>query len=450
MPSLGGTTGFGSSDPESQPPLTPTNAIALDDNWTPLVYAGQDISTTLGSTALLNGEIISNTNQGLTIEWRLLSGPGTATISNGNTANATATFSVAGVYEFELVVANEFAPPESDRIRVTVAEIINIDQAWLDERGDGPYYLDQAGKTYVLQTDVTTDGTAFAIIADDIVFDLNGHTIRYNNAAPINIPNGSFENGSGTSAQGWNFAGAPNAERFAGEFLQNQIYDGQHSLHFKPGFSGTKTVTSTATITLEANTTYSLSAMLHHVGWVKDTGVASFVRLVGQNVAKQHEVLWDTKNIRGIQFREVELTTGNSAETYKIVVGAKNPNAVAGFEAFIDDIKVQRTKVYGIATNIGSSRAENYPDIDRYGGADSVTIKNGTIIQGSDNATNSHGVYTYGTNAEIAHMTITVGGANSNVINGQWSTNSNVHHNTIISNVKTIQSRDQFDGARDL
>ena len=241
--------------------------------------------------------------------------------------------------------------------------------------------------------------------------------------------------------------GAPNAERFAGEFLQNEIYDGQRSLHFKPGFSGTKTVTSTGTITLEANTTYSLSAMMNHAGWVKDTGVASFVRLVGQNVAKNHEVQWDTRNNRGIQFREAVFTTGNSAETYKIVVGATNPNSVAGFEAFIDDIKVQRTKVYGTRHKHGIPAQECYPDIDRYGGADTVTIKNGTILQGTDGATNSHGIYAVHECRNCSHDDH---GGRSQFECDQWSlgpTQSNIHHNTIISNVRTIESRDQFDGA---
>ena len=80
-------------------------------------------------------------------------------------------------------------------VAVTAANVTYIDQAWLNAHGDGPYYLDQQGKTYVLQTDVTTDGTAFAIVASDVTFDLNGHTITYDNAAPITIPEWQLRGG---------------------------------------------------------------------------------------------------------------------------------------------------------------------------------------------------------------------------------------------------------------
>lgn len=416
--------------------------------YLPMVSAGQNVSVSANTTLQLNAEVVVNSVSNLSLQWTKLSGPGTVTFGNSNLANSTVQFNQAGTYVLQLAATNHGLTALAQlTVSVTFGSVVNIDQAWLNARGDGPYYLDQAGKTYVLQTDVATPGTAFAIIANDITLDLNGHTITYNNSAPITVPNGSFETGTGAGATGWNFANAANAQRFQGEFLQNTLYDGNYSLRFAPGFSGTQTVTSTGTVTLEPNTTYSLSAMLGHIGWVKDTPSSSFVRLVGQNVNKEHEVLWDTRNNRGIQWREAVFTTGDSAETYKIVVGADNPSAVAGFEAYIDDIKIQRTKVYGVATNIGKSRADYYPGIDQYGGASNVVIRNGTVTQGSDNATNSHGIYAYSTNAEIAHMTITVGGANSNVINGQYSQQSNIHHNMIFSNVRTIKSRDQFDGA---
>ena len=78
---------------------------------------------------------------------------------------------------------------------------VHITQAWLNAQGPGPYYLDQQGETYVLMTDVTTDGTAFAIIAKDVTFNLNGYTITYNNADPITVFNGSFEQGHGRRRQ---------------------------------------------------------------------------------------------------------------------------------------------------------------------------------------------------------------------------------------------------------
>jgi hypothetical protein len=102
------------------PPLPETGSLAgLIDNWTPLVYAGPDSTVILGETAFLTGEAISNTSQGLTIAWNMVSGPGTVTFSNSNSEITTATFSAAGVYDLQFTVANQFASA-SDRVRITV------------------------------------------------------------------------------------------------------------------------------------------------------------------------------------------------------------------------------------------------------------------------------------------------------------------------------------------
>jgi len=45
--------------------------------------------------------------------------------------------------------------------------------------GDGPYYLDQAGETYVLTEDIITTGTALVISAEDVTLDLQGHKIVF-------------------------------------------------------------------------------------------------------------------------------------------------------------------------------------------------------------------------------------------------------------------------------
>ncbi len=44
-----------------------------------------------------------------------------------------------------------------------------------------PYLLDKAGATYVLTKDLTIDGKAFDVKADNITLDLGGHTVIYNN-----------------------------------------------------------------------------------------------------------------------------------------------------------------------------------------------------------------------------------------------------------------------------
>ena len=326
--------------------------------------------------------------------------------------------------------------------------VINIDQSWLNAQGAGPYYLDQQGKTYVLRTDVTTDGTAFAIIARDITFDLNGHTITYGNAPPIDIVNHSFENGTGTSANGWDFSNAPNAQRFQGIYLHNEVYDGTHSLKYSVP-AGDQYVTSTSTITLEANTTYSLSAMFEYGGQgdVANPGVKGYVQLLGTGLPTR-EVYWDQTNWRGIQFVENEFTTGGSQEVYTVRVGIVGGSAAPATNLFIDDIKVQRTKVYGVIG--GLTNAAKFPGVTRTG-TGLMTVRNGTITQGTDGATWSHGlvIHAFANGSTYHDLEIVVNGANSSVIQGRGFTTQTVtiRDNVLTSNVQTITSRDQFHGA---
>lgn len=57
-------------------------------------------------------------------------------------------------------------------------------------------YLSSPDTTYVLQDDIVADKSCFAITAKNVTLDLNGHTVTYDNAAPIVLVNGDFENGS--------------------------------------------------------------------------------------------------------------------------------------------------------------------------------------------------------------------------------------------------------------
>jgi len=74
-----------------------------------------------------------------------------------------------------------------------------------------PYQLDQADETYILIGDISTPGTAVEIIAPGVTFDLNGHTIVYQQVPALTNP--GFEEGQDAAPNGWDLSGAPGAER---------------------------------------------------------------------------------------------------------------------------------------------------------------------------------------------------------------------------------------------
>lgn len=115
---------------------------------------------------------------------------------------------------FERPALSEDTPSFEDAgggFRRVVPNATVIDAAWLAQRGPGPYLLDQAGATYVLQTDVRTEGTGFVVAAPDVTLDLNGHTVLYGDRPLPGLRNGGFEEGEGRQAAGWGLRDAPAA-----------------------------------------------------------------------------------------------------------------------------------------------------------------------------------------------------------------------------------------------
>lgn len=53
-----------------------------------------------------------------------------------------------------------------------------IDSNWLLTRR-APYILDKANETYVLETEISTQGSAFGIVAGGITLDLNHHSVEF-------------------------------------------------------------------------------------------------------------------------------------------------------------------------------------------------------------------------------------------------------------------------------
>ncbi len=331
---------------------------------------------------------------------------------------------------------------------------VNITQAWLDaqDTNGGPYVLDSANTNYVLQTDVTTSGTAFGITARNVTFDLNGHTITYNDSAPISVANHSFENGTGTAIEDWTFSAGATGERFRGEYLENTVYDGDHSLRF--GITdGDQFARSNGTVTLSANTQYSLSSLFYYDqpgnSVAGNPGAEIYVRLESTTSDRTYEVVWDQTNWRGIQHTEKTFTTSGASESFRIFAGVRHDTSIASRYAIIDDIKIQKHRTYGVTVSVHNWARSHYPGFDEFGWGHDATIKNGTIKQGRDNGTWSHGVFIHNTpNATIENVNITVQGANASAILGRDNaTNMTIRNNEFTSNVQTISSRDNFHAA---
>ena len=295
--------------------------------------------------------------------------------------------------------------------------------------------------TYVLQNDVSSDGTCFTIKAPNVVLNLNGHTITYDNRAPVSVPNGDFES---VLSGSWDTTYAPNASRAAGTYVQPvSLYSGNYALRFALPFSGAQYVRSQQ-VTLAANTTYSISAMFRnsgnnelpintYAGGVRDS-LTMKIELEGtSSSATNTGVTW-----RGFQYTNFTYTTGASPENHVIRITVDNVNAAATGYAYVDDIKILKTPSYGV------SISPNY-EVSQY-----ARISNGAIVQGQGGGFASHAIKIGelgGTGWIVDNLTLTTNGVNSKPFFSYYMAGATFNNNVINHNVTTIKSRDGYDGA---
>ena len=300
--------------------------------------------------------------------------------------------------------------------------------------------ITQSG-TYVLQSDVSSNGSCFTVSAPNVILNLNGHKVTYDNAVPLAVPNGSFEN---TLAGTWDTTNAPNASRSAGTFIKPvTVYDGGNAVRFALP-AADQYFESVGTVTLEANTTYSLSAMFRNSGNSETTQNAAnatrdplqlSIELAGTTYkATNTGVTW-----RGFQYTNVLITTGASPVTGKIRISIANAatTGITGY-AYVDDVKILKANSYGV------NLAPNYAN------SKSFTITNGTIAQGQGNGFNAHAIFmgeAAGEGFSIDHLTFITQGPNSKPIEGYYFKNATINNNIFYHNTTTIKSRDGYDGA---
>ncbi len=311
--------------------------------------------------------------------------------------------------------------------------------------------LNQASGTYVLQNDVSSAGSCFNIIAPNITLDLNGHTVTYDNNTPIIIPNGSFEDGTGSLANEWDFSQAPNTTRSAGTYVNPvTVYDGNYALKFAVPALDQK-VTSLSKITLEPNTTYTISAMLYNNYYSAGYHSAAVTLFVGLDDGTANKTASHTDiNWRGFQYTFKEFTTGSNPESYNVIAGISGASSEVAGNVFIDDIKIQKTKRSGVFVGAANWRPLRYPDVTIYGNAINAEVTNGKIIQGQGRGDFSDAIYveeTSGTGFNFNNLEITSKGANSRIIESYYMVGGEIHDNLIHHEINTITSRDGYDGA---
>lgn len=300
-------------------------------------------------------------------------------------------------------------------------------------------YLSTPNTTYVLKNNVISDGSCFFITAENVTLDLNGYTVTYDNGSPLAVANGNFEN-----LDGWDFSAAPDAQIVAGSYVKPvTVFSGGRSLRLAvPAMD--QSVKSTVPLKLKPNTTYSLSAMFYNQS---NDPVTIYVAIDGTGVkATQTGFTW-----RGFQYRNVTFTTDADPAPATITAGISGGTTGKSGYVYIDDIRIQRTKLAGVAVGPAAWQKQNViSDVTRFGNANYATIKNGKIVQGGGGSDFSNCITVMensGAGWKVNGMELRASGANSKALRSLNARNVEISNNHIYNPQRVITSRDAFDGA---
>jgi len=149
-------------------------------NKAPVVNAGPDRTITLPATANLQGTVTDDGRPpGATpvVSWSVVSGPGTVTFSDSNSAVTTASFSKGGTYVLRLT-ANDSALLSSDDVTITV---IQPNQSPIVSAGDDQTIT--LPSTATLNGTVTDDGLPTSVVTTTWSFVSGPAAVTFANAS---------------------------------------------------------------------------------------------------------------------------------------------------------------------------------------------------------------------------------------------------------------------------
>jgi hypothetical protein len=318
--------------------------------------------------------------------------------------------------------------------------------------------LDVADATYILQNNVTSNGTCFVIQNKNIVLDLNSFTVTYGNWPTDDVFNGGFE-----SSDGWDLANAPHAARQAGTLVPPEVAGGSYSMQFDlgPGTISGEYIKSTQKVRLYPNVSYVLSGMMFGTTLSPGTvqgDVQAFVEIEELGIKISAGVItW-----RGFGwFGQADGTLPTPFKVDQITdvtirAGIEGINVSdagnAGKKAYIDEIHLKPAMYYGVLSTYGTNndiykqRYPNDPAPLTERDVHHLTIKNGKIIQGSGTYDHSHAIYLIlGDHAQIYNVEATTTGVQSEPIKiKEAAAYMDIHHNVLCNLAQFTKSRDSL------
>jgi hypothetical protein len=382
-------------------------------------------------------------------------------------------------YYFAVRTSDE-VPNESGLSNVVNATTVALSNVvYLDDTITTPYMLSQADTTYILTSDITADGTAFKVKASDIILDLNGHTITYDDS-PAGLPNYDFEfaGASDDIPADWDLSGAPTAKRSptSEKVMVNKWY-----LKFENPTSDQTIVSPWIDLPQnrpaiayflrgERTYEYDINFMLE-VEHETDGVIASFIDVYEDYAVPEFTTLNKAGKYRvkltyfhptyltwqpdyDYSLKDIVVPTTSSGKYFKVVrdngvSGSIEPDWPTAFAAndWVVDNELEWS-CHNIWTDIHIDLVDLRPTrnyaVARYNRGGQAVIRNGSIIQGRGSGFRSPAVYNYSSDQLIVeNLYIENWGLESEGIYSVYSDAINVRHCDVVNHNLFIFNRSQ-------
>jgi hypothetical protein len=301
--------------------------------------------------------------------WTSTSLPSGASL-NSSTGNITGTLSTLGRTFIYLTYT---LGGESDTV-LFVIHVVDQIQTLAGQTISTPINLATANRVYRLLGDVTADRTAITMSGNNILLDLNGFTINYDNEEEIpNFPNPEF---AGGSTSGWDLSGATGAAAVQGTLAAKTAYnDGEYALTMAVTAGSPKTITTSDSFDFVAGEWYSIDL------WNTELAVGADITITFAVGSNDSTVLTAAEYVyQGGRFRPGAFTSyifqANATETVPVSITITCSSGTK--TVYLSKLSLRRAYCHGIVSGAGPSSW--YPNGNGAGNIGS-TVCNGTLNQ---------------------------------------------------------------------
>lgn len=316
------------------------------------------------------------------------------------------------------------AAPESTQLLVPPMTVAVTNTVRLTSCG----VLDKPSTLYVLDNDVHSEGTCFQIKADNVILDLNGHTITYDDYPDTGLVNADFETGTGVIPADWDLSQAPGVTRQSTADLAmiNKWY-----LAFGTPANGTRIVSPWTKLPAGVKAVAHFLrgdrvwAYATHPLWnmtIESRPVGGAVSTLLSKDFTTDQLFNFSAQIADVQYRAV--LTLKDGYGLTLLAWGINPS--------IDLFDIRPRDLIGVSVSYRKN----------------IKIQNGKIIQGRGRSFFGHGIFLYSsTNLSVSNLEISNSGIESSAIYSNYSKFVSLDRCSIVSQSPGVFNRHQMNAA---